>query len=234
MNTITDYKIYLVNKGVKAKTFWCFLDTPDGLIGEKIYANSSIMLSVPPNYQGLNLFTIPYQYQVAADTANIPPRLGVINEVSIMKNAPLQSSWRVSYATAPLRLCPLLDLVQNSESPENTISIETNSYNSGKNHEYNNISLGIKAKDEEGFTGITWVPSPNNKYIITPKFSFYITTGNYASNVLTSIDEISKSSAAVLINDFKNFEATVTLEVNGDWTVTPGTPPQHDFLEKKG
>jgi hypothetical protein len=224
---IVNYKIYLVNKGADAKIFWCFFGKPEAMTSNGVYANSNIMLNVLPNYQGINLFTIPYQYQVAAGATNKPLRLNVKNEVSIMKNAQLQSSWRASYATAPPKQGPLLDLIKNINSLKGTISIETNNYNPVKNHEnqwYNNMSFGIKA--EGGFTGITWEPSPENRYVITPKFSLYIATGSYTSNTLASINKISTSSAIVSLNDFKNHEATVTLEVNGSWTVAPGAPSQ--------
>ena len=36
------YKIYLVNKGVEAQTFWCFYGKPKAITGSNVYAKLSI------------------------------------------------------------------------------------------------------------------------------------------------------------------------------------------------
>ena len=228
MNTITDYKIYLVNKGVKAKTFWCFLDTPHGLLGEKVYANSSTMLSVPPNYQGTNTFTVPIQYKVAAGADN--KALGLNTKINslITIDAELEKTYTAIYANSkrvPPSGSPLLTLAQNVDSPEKTIGILSNVFDQGKNHDekhFSHMSFGIQT--EQGFTGITWDPSPNNEYTITPKIKFYIATGNFTSETLADINDISRTSATVALTDFENLEATVTLRSDGRWNVTKGAP----------
>lgn len=228
MNTITDYKIYLVNKGVKTKTFWCFLDTPHGLLGEKVYANSSTMLSVPPNYQGKNLFTIPVQYKVAAGADNKALGLNTKINSSITIDAELKKTYSTAYANSkevPPNGSPLLTLAQDFDSPDSTIGILSNVFDQVKNYDekhFSHMSFGIQT--EQGFTGITWDPSPNNEYTVTPKIKFYIATGNFTSNTLADINDISITSAVVSLSKFTNLETTVTLNSDGTWDVTNGAP----------
>lgn len=226
-NDTTNYTINLVNKGATAKNFWCFLAKPEGVPNSNVFANSNTMLSVIPNYQGSNTFTIPLQYKVAAGAKNDAVGLNIQVDASILKDAQLESTWLATYATAPPKQGPLLNLVQGQNSPKNTISLESNKFNQVQNHDnkwFSNMSFGIET--EEGFAGVTWAPSPNNDYIVTPKFKFYISTGSYSSNALADIDDIARTSAVVSLEDFENLEATVTLDSSGGWLVTPGAPSQ--------
>lgn len=222
---LTNYKIYLVNKSASTKNFWCFLEKPEGVPNEKVYANSDTMLSVLPNYPGTNKFTIPVSYQVGVGATNKAVGLNIKIDSNIMEDAKLTDLYHAKYATAPPKQGPVLTLDQQQSSPANTIGITSNPFNQIQNENngwYSNMSFGIKTAN--GFIGVTWAPSPNEDSTITPKFAFYIATGDYTSNSLADINSISSTSAKVTLDRFKNLEATVTLDSSGRFIVTPGRP----------
>lgn len=221
----TNYKIYLVNQGSSAKNFWCFLQQPQGVPTDSVYANSDAMLSVLPNYGGVNSFTIPLQYVVGAGATNEAVGLDVVIDSNIIQQAQLQQTWNADYATAPPKQGPQLSLAQGGVSPSGTIGLISNAFDQTQNENnqwFSNMSFGIQSAN--GFMGVTWAPSPSDTSTVTPKFSFYIATGNYTSNSLADITTISNQSAQVTLSDFKNLEATVTLTTKGTWLVTPGKP----------
>lgn len=222
---LTNYKIYLVNEGATDKNFWCFLEKPEGVLGKKVYANSNAMLNVLPNYPGVNKFTIPISYQIGVGASNEAVGLNIKIDSNIMEEVKLTDLYHAKYATAPPKRGPVLTLDQQQSSPANTIKIKSNNFDRVKNENngwYSNMSFGIKTAN--GFIGVTWAPSPNEDSTITPKFAFYIATGNYTSNGLADITTISDTSAKVTLDQFKNLEATVTLNSKGDFIVTPGRP----------
>ncbi|WHT39716.1 hypothetical protein QNH98_03260 [Myroides sp. mNGS23_01] len=111
----TNYKIYLVNKGSSTKNFWCFLQKPEGVPTSDVYANSDAMLSVVPNYDGKNWFTIPLQYKVGAGATNQAVGLNVKIDSSVIKDAQLEQLWNAEYATAPPKQGPNLSISQGEK-----------------------------------------------------------------------------------------------------------------------
>ncbi|WP_231737977.1 hypothetical protein [Myroides odoratus] len=221
----TNYKIYLVNKGSSTKNFWCFLQKPEGVPTSDVYANSDAMLSVVPNYDGKNWFTIPLQYKVGAGATNQAVGLNVKIDSSVIKDAQLEQLWNAEYATAPPKQGPNLSISQGEKSPANTIGIKSNKFNQVQNENekwYSNMSFGIESAN--GFMGVTWAPSPNDKSTVTPKFAFYIATGDFTSNSLADIATISNEAAKIELSSFKSLEVTVTLTEKGEWLVEPGAP----------
>jgi hypothetical protein len=224
-NQTTNYKIYVVNRGATDKNFWCFLQQPQELISSNVYGNSDAMISVTPNYAGTNSFTIPLQYIVGAGAENRAVGLNVQIDASVLLNTQLKNSWSANYATVPPKQGPQLTLKQGTSSPDGTVVIESNSFDKVKNENnkwFSNMSFGIQSNN--GFMGFTWAPSPNEKNTITPKFAFYIATGNFTSNNLVDMTSVSNQSAKVELSHFKNLEATVTLKSDGTWDVSPGSP----------
>ncbi|MES2574648.1 MAG: hypothetical protein V4572_06880 [Bacteroidota bacterium] len=223
LNSTTNYTIYLKNESSDPRSFWCFLEKPEGISYYEAYANSSASLSVMPNYGGINKFMIPIQYSLGAGASNNAVGLGVQIDSSIIQYAQLKQTWEAQYATIPPNQGPNLNLVQGQISPDNSIGLLSNAYDQVRNENgrwFSNMSFGIQTYN--GFMGITWSPSPNNQYTITPKFSFYISTGDFTSNELADFATISRQSAKVELSDFKNLEVTVTLTSKGEWLVQPG------------
>ncbi|WP_316636379.1 hypothetical protein [uncultured Flavobacterium sp.] len=223
LNSTTNYSIYLKNESHEVKDFWCFLEKPDGVPSSGVYANSSTSLAVRPNYGGTNKFIIPTQYSLGAGASNRAVGLGVQIDSSIIIDAEYKQKWEAEYASTPPRQGPNLNLLQGHESPNNTIGLLSNSFDRSKNESgkwYSNASFGIQT--ESGFLGVTWSPSPNELFIITPKFSFYISTGSFASDELADLATIPKDSAKIELSNFKNSEVTVTLTSAGKWLVQPG------------
>jgi hypothetical protein len=223
LNATTNYTIYLKNDSNDGKNFWCFLEKPEGVPSDAVFANSSASLFVLPNYGGTNKFTIPLQYSLGAGASNEAVGLGVQIDASIIQNAQLKQTWEAQYATIPPKQGPNLNLVQGQKSPDNTIGVLSNDFDKVINENgkwFSNMSFGIQTQN--GFLGVTWSPSPSDDHTITPKFSFYIATGSFTSYELADISTISRKSAKVEIKDFKNLEATVTLTSKGEWLVTPG------------
>lgn len=224
-STTTNYKIYLVNEGSTTQNFWCFLQEPEGVATSAVYANSSAMLSVLPNYGGTNTFTIPLQYVVGAGASNQAVGLDVRIDSNYIQQAQLQQLWNADYATAPPKQGPQLLLNQETTSPSNTIGIKSNAFNQVQNENeqwFSNMSFGIESFN--GFMGVTWAPSPSQTSTLTPKFAFYIATGSYTSNSLVDMTTVSNNSAKIELSSFKNLEATVTLTASGAWRVTAGRP----------
>lgn len=225
LQATTDYKIYLVNEGSTSKNFWCFLQQPEGVSSSDVYANSNTMLSVLPNYGGTNRFTIPLQYVVGAGASNKAVGLDIKIDSSFIQNSELEQLWDADYATAPPNQGPVISLDSGATSPANTLGIKSNDFDRVQNeneHWYSNMSFGIQSAN--GFLGVTWSPSPSDTSTITPKFAFYVATGDYTSNNLADMTTISNTSAQIELTDFKNLEATVTLTSKGKWLVAPGAP----------
>jgi len=217
------YRINLVNQGANAQNFWCFLDSPIVSTGTTVYANSTIMLNVAPNYKGNNSFLVPVQYQVGAGASNDAVGLNVKIDSSYMKDAELEQSFDFDYCTVPPPQAP--NITDGTDpSSEGTITVQINNFDQVKNENANwfsSMSFGIETSN--GFTGLTWSPSPGTAIKITPQFSFYIATGDYAASTLAEITTISSNAATVTEADFQSkdgeFEVTVTLLSNGEWKV---------------
>ncbi len=223
LSTTTNYTIYLKNEGADGKNFWCFLEKPEGLPTSDVFANSSASLFVQPNYGGTNKFTIPLQYILGAGASNNAVAQGVQIDSSIIKNVQLREVWEADYATVPPNQGPEVSIVQGATSPDGTIGYNSNDFDKVKNENakwYSSMSFGIQSPN--GFLGVTWSPSPSDANTITPKFSFYISTGSFTSFELADIATVSKESAKVELKDFKNLEATVILTSRGTWLVEKG------------
>jgi hypothetical protein len=230
LESTTNYKIYLVNKGSNAQNFWCFLQEPEGVPTSDIFANSNTMLSVVPNYPGTNTFTVPLQYKVAAGASNEAVGLNVKIDSAVMQNANLEQLWDADYVTVEGNQGPQgpgLTLNPSTVSPSGTIGIKSNDFNQSQNENekwFSNMSFGLESAS--GFLGVTWSPSPSVTSTITPKFAFYIATGSFTSNSLVDMTTICNESQTVELSDFLNLEATVTLSATGTWSVTPGAPSE--------
>lgn len=223
LNSATNYTIYLKNESSDGKNFWCFLEKPEGVPNNAVFANSSATLFVMPNYGGTNKFIIPVQYSLGAGASNQAVGLGVQIDTSIIRDAQLKQTWEAQYATIPPFQGPDLNLVQGQKSPDDTIGILSNDFDKVVNENgkwFSNMSFGIQTQN--GFLGVTWSPSPSDDHTITPKFSFYIATGSFTSYELADIATISRKSAKVEISNFKNLEATVILTSKGEWLVKEG------------
>jgi hypothetical protein len=219
----TEYIIYLVNNSTTTKRFWCFLAPPEELAGDPaVFANSSTWLSVDPDAEGENTFTVPAQFSVGAGASNNAVGLNIKINSNITKNADLQQLWEANYS--PPRKGPTLRLA--GASPANTIAIQSNDFDQRENEDagwYSNMSFGIQT--DQGFVGMTWSPSPQETRTLTPKLAFYIATGTYGENSLANWSDVSNKSAMVTVpKDFKERQVTVTLTSNGGWAVTPGKP----------
>lgn len=222
LNSRSNYTIYLKNESNDAKDFWLFLEKPNGLSNNDVYANSSAYLSVYPNERGTNSIVIPTQYSLGAGASNKAVGLGVQIDSNVVVDAELKQTWEAHYASTPPKRGPNLNLVQGGSS-DNSIILLSNTFDKAKNESenwYSNASFGIQT--QIGFLGVTWSPYPNEQCLITPKLSFYIATGSFRSNELADLATISRRSAKVELSDFKNFEVTVTLTSSGDWMVQPG------------
>ncbi len=221
----TNYRIYLVNQGSSARNFWCFFQEPLGLPSSGVFGNSDSVLSVPPNYPGLNYFTIPYQYVLGSGASNQPVGWHSQITTSYLEAVQLEQIWEVNYVTVPPRQGPSMRLKQGEKSAPNTVGAQVNSFDQVKNENeswYGNMSFGIQSGN--GYIGVVWAPSPLDNFTITPKFAFYITTGDYTSNDLEDINSIANNSAKIGLSDFQNLEVTVTLTSSGSWLVNPGKP----------
>lgn len=223
---VDNYTIYLVNQGVSKKVFWCFLERPQELVGNPgVFANSSASLAVRPNAPGTNKFVIPAQFIVGAGASNNAVGLGVQVISSITSDASLQDTWNALYATVPPNEGPDLQKA-TTKAPASTIALVTNKFDRAKNENNNwfsNQSFGVET--DSGFMGMSWAPDPQDTTTLTPKLSFYISTGSFGSNTLADWTTVSNDAARIEApKDFLRNECTVTLTSSGDWVVTPGKP----------
>jgi len=226
-NGPTNYSIYIINKGATTQTFWSFLQEPDALPSDpEVFANSSASLAVAPNYGGQNKFVIPLQYSVGAGASNKAVGLNtkIVSEISA--DTALGQTWLAAYMNAPPKQGP--DLTESSGTvPATAIQLNSNPFNKVSNEDqqwYSNMSFGIQTED--GYMGMTWSPSPNDKRTITPKFEFYITTGSFGANQLADWTDVNRNACNIALSDFSQLAVTVTLEQDGTWTKTPGAPTQ--------
>ena len=227
MNNVSDpdnYTIYLVNKSANTQVYWCFLEPPKGLNDSGVFANSSTSLAVTPNYPGVNTFTIPVQYVLAAGASNHAVGLNIKIDSSITNDVNLKDVWEAEYATVPPNQGPNMTRTSTS-SDDSTITYNSNKFDQVKNENaswFSSMTFGIQTN--QGFIGMTWAPAPNSQRVITPKLNFYVATGKYGSNELADFTDISRTSAQIPLSKFERLKATVTLEADGSWTVTPGAP----------
>ncbi|HVG57696.1 MAG TPA: hypothetical protein VNA24_04025 [Hyalangium sp.] len=223
----TQYTIYLVNNGVSTKDFWGFLQPPDELASlPGVFANSSAHLSVDPNVGSqLNKFVIPVQYVVGAGASNQAVELHTRVISSFDQETDLGQGWLANYANAPPNKGPL---IVGADAPaKDKIEITANNFNRKENEANNwfsNMSFGIQTS--AGYMGMTWSPDPGDKRTISPKLSFYVTSGSFGTNDLADWTDVNSKAASITLADFDNRrEATVTLTETGEWTVTRGRPP---------
>ncbi len=227
-NSGTNYTIYLKNESSNNQNFWAFLQKPEGLPNSGVYAHSSAYLNVSPDYGAINKFDIPLQYSLGAGASNQEVGLGAQIDSSIILHANVKETWETQYATIPPYRGPSLNSEQGHQASDNSITLMTNSFDQEKNEGgkwYSNASFGIQT--QVGFLGVTWSPYPNEQHVITPKFSFYISTGSFQSDKLADLTKISKKAAKIELSDFRNQEVTVTLTSSGDWIVQPGRVLEH-------
>lgn len=222
----TAYTIYLVNHSATTQEFWCFLARPPELASDpRVYANSSVSLVIPSNSPGINSVTVPVQYVVGAGASNHAVGLNVRIQSTVTQNASLSQRWQANYASVPPSMGPSLSLTPNAVGPNN-IAITSNAFNQASNEAngwFSNMSYGIQTS--MGFMGMTWSPSPNQTWTVTPKLSFYVTTGNFGSNALADWAQVMNDAASLRVpTDFQYGSCTVTLLAGGSWIVTPGKP----------
>ncbi len=229
---INYYRIYVVNEGQTRRNFWCFLQGATEWTVSDTLGRSDSMLPVPPNYQGLMYFTVPNLYVLGAGVANQEVMPGVRIDSTTQVDVQLQEMRKVDYNNAPPCIPPIINPDSVGTSPPGTIAVETNGFNMEQNnyhHCFGNASFGIDTGT--GFMGITWSPYPSMNYTLTPRFAFYIATGNYEMSCLVDLNNVAHYSANVKESDFDNYEVTVTLAIDGTWIVTPGRPPESDMYE---
>lgn len=222
----TEYSIYLVNKGASQKTFWAFLQRPEELKSDKkVFANSSAQLAVEPDHHAYDRFVIPVQYMVGAgaSTQSVGLRTKVVSDFP--QQTDLGEAWLAEYATVPPQKGP--NITKTGESPgAERIMISSNGFDKVKNDQagwFENMSFGIQT--EAGYMGMTWAPDPKDARTITPKLTFYISTGDFGSNELADWTTVSTDAAEVTSRDFdEQLNATVTLLSDGSFSVNPGKP----------
>lgn len=227
LSTLTQYTIYLVNSATDGKTFWCFLQRPEELTNSpNVFANSSANLFVLQHDTNVNRFVIPVQYSIEAGASNNAVGLNVKVESTATQETDLGKVWKANYATVPPQEGPHIKSSQD-ETPSTTIAIESNNFDKAQNQQsdwYSSMSFGIRT--EAGFMGMTWSPSPQDKTTLTPKLTFYVSTGSFDSNTLASWDTVSTDAVSINApNDFdQSNQATVTLTNTGSLIVTSGAP----------
>jgi hypothetical protein len=222
----TTYTIYLVNQSATTQEFWCFLARPPELMGNPgVYANSSVALAIPPNDPATNSITVPVQYVVGDGASNEAVGLNVQIESDLIQYADMTQVWQASYVTAPPNMGPSLSLSSGTTGP-NSIAIASNAFDQANNEAngwFSNMSYGIETA--QGFMGMTWSPSPNQMWTLTPNLSFYVTTGYFGSNMLADWASVSNNAAEFSAPaDFSMSACTATYTSNGEWSVTPGAP----------
>ena len=222
----TNYTIYLINQSSSTQTFWCFLDRPQEVASDaSVFTNSSASLAIDSNDPANNSFVIPVQYVVAAGASNNAVGLNVQVNSSISQDSDLSQVWDATYADAPPNKGP--KLVLNTDTVASTsLKIISNPFAQENNESlgwYASQSFGIQTA--AGFMGMSWSPSPNQNRTLTPKLSFYVSTGAFGSSTLADWTQVSNDSAKVSVpGSFSAGACTVTLLNNGTWKITPGKP----------
>lgn len=229
MTKITHYKIYLLNKSTDSKQFWAFLSKPEITNTPKVFANSNTSLVIPGGSTDLNLLTIPIQYVIGAGASNNAVELDILIQSNATRNTDLGESWQVKYFTIPPYEGPIISEGDKGSVVKTSTALTTTPFNAKTNAEngwYENMSFGLKTS--QGFMGVTWKPEANTTYTITPKLTFYISTGSYSSNSLADITQVSETAAKCNIDqDFDEIkECTVTYTEEGEWIVKKGRPTE--------
>lgn len=229
MNDVDLFEIFLVNESRSSRVFWVFIDTPEmsQFPAEGVFANSDASLSVRPvsDNPGENKFEIPVQFKLGAGSSNNAVGLDVRIDSNSIENVKLRDTWEAQFANFPPRKGPRLDQIASDLAPEGTINYLANAFNQVDNQRqgwFSSMSFGIETSN--GFSGITWIPEPNTQFLIRPKLTFFVATGNFQSNVLADISLISRDAQMVTESDFDLGKATVTLEMDGTFSVRPGAP----------
>jgi len=225
-DTATSYTINLVNNTSSTRNFWLFLNPPIELVGDPgVFANSSINLQIRSNSQDKNQFIIPVQYVVGGGANNQAVGLNIKVSSDIAKKASLGQMWDVNYVSYPKKMGPTMN-PDSSPAPSSTIVLKSNAFTQAKNENnrwFANMSFGIQTA--QGYTGMTWSPEPSTHRPLTPTLTFYVATGDFGENQLAKWSDVSNNSATIHVpSDFKFLNTTVTLQNNGEWKVTPGTP----------
>lgn len=226
MKTQTTYTIHLINDGEDNENFWCFLEAPEKLSGSNVYANSNTSISISPKYHGKNSFIIPVQYCFGAGGSNEAVGLDIEIASEDTKNVDLGQGVSAVYNNAPPNEGPTLMKFEGKVDANNLV-FEVNHFDKTSNENnkwYSSATFGIHTHN--GFIGMTWSPDPGTTITIKPKLTFYIATGNFASNTLVDFTSVSTDTAKIDLDSFLHNEATVTWTELGTWKVSPGAPSQ--------
>jgi len=219
------FKIYLVNKAPSDRLFWCFLEKPEGLADETVYANSSTSLYVRSNDSGSNSFTIPVQFSGGASNSNEAVGLGTKIDAGSMNDVNLGDKIDITYFVPPPKQGPMLE-TKSGGGTADKIDLVTNAFDKQASEDqswYPNQTFGIRTSS--GLMGSTWSPTVNTTRKITPRLGFYVATGEFGENELMEYTELSNDSAELTPDSFSGInEATVTLNEDGTFTVTAGKP----------
>lgn len=218
------YEIYLVNQRETEETFWCFLSKPEVQVTVTTYANSSTSLRLSGKSTGRHKFVIPVQYVAGAGNTQKAVGLNVLVDSSDHKDLNMGETLEVKFPEPPPKAAAILQ--RQKDGAEDKISVKTLPFNPEKfkdNNWFPNLSFGIETQD--GFIGMTWEPKPNQSYVIKPKLSFYVATGDYSENLLAEWASVSRDVPKIAADDFDSNKAcTVTLKIDGSWDVKAGKP----------
>jgi hypothetical protein len=219
------YTIYIINNAVTTETFWLFLAQPILSNTQTIYANSSASVTIESNANSINRFVIPIQYLLYANGSNNAIGVNVEVDSTIIQNVQIGDTGMATFYTE-INQAPDLTLLNPSPPlANNEIGYQDNTFDPNQeiqNSWYASQGFGIQA--QSGLIGTTWEALPSTTVNISPILKFYINTGNYRANQLADFTTIQNESASIETMQFSGFEATVTLNDNGTFTVTSGAP----------
>ncbi|MEM9293449.1 MAG: hypothetical protein AAGD01_17330 [Acidobacteriota bacterium] len=221
-----EYQIFLVNESVRPQVFSCFLQPPAELLGDvEVYANSGVSLLVEPNSPSMDAFTLYDQYLLGAGSSRAAVEPRAILRSTIELPASLRNRFLATFAEIPPPQNPLLDLLGNGAGSQR-IRVRTNAYDQEENHAhgwFEHLSFGIST--HQGFSGVTWSPTPRERWTFTPSPAVHLVAGDLLPNQLIPWQEIAGNSGVVSIPDsFSLRKATATYSSRGLWEISPGAP----------
>ncbi len=218
----TTYTINVRNLQQDPVTMWLFLAAPKYSTNpSQVFQNSTTFLQVPTyNPNSHQIFKASVQYLLEAGQQTVPVEIGnqIISNTTI--DASLDTGYLANYSSQ-MGGFPSLSAGSTTVPPAaDNMVVQTNTFTPVQSY-YNSMTFGVQTSS--GMTGVTWTPSPNIDYAITPTLTFYVAVGSYASNVLAEIDATSATNAVLKtgyggsFNQFNN--SWVTYEVDGTWQV---------------
>ncbi|PKX95972.1 uncharacterized protein P174DRAFT_419867 [Aspergillus novofumigatus IBT 16806] len=229
--TTAEYSITVKNKTGKTKNYLFFNQEPgeSSSVGQ-IYTNVWIRSPGVPSPNGRADFHVKVANFAICGTTPDPVDYGVV--VATSDFAPVELTTNAKKGTVPLMNIvnegPQFIAPYGETDKDNSFGIQVKAFDPDR---YPTVYCGFGKLNQKGevVPVAVWRASPSEKYILTPKVTYYVSTGDYKAGETVDVTQI----GAISTVDFTTAKpgqtvATITHKEDGSYS-----EPEFSFPEKR-